>query len=144
MGCRHSVSTILKETAPSLVTIHCSAHRLEIVIKDTSKNSYFQNVMIDTLTTIYNFYKNSPKKFRGLKAVAMWMEEHITKPARANGTRWVEHKIKAVSKMIANYSSIHNHLSTYAETRDNPAAERAKVNGILRKITQYKFVSTLY
>ena len=84
------------------------------------------------MTTIYYFYKNSPKKFRELKAVAMWMEEHITKPVRANGTRWVEYKIKAVSKMIANYSSIHNHLSTYAETRDNPAAERAMVNGILR------------
>ena len=144
MGRTHSVSTMLRQAAPWIVVIHCTAHRLELAIKDTFKDTYFNNVVIETLTTIYYFYRNSPKRFRELKAVASWMEEHVTKPARANGTRWIEHKIQAVRKMIANYASIHAHLSTFAETAGNPPADKAKARGILNKISQYKFVATLY
>ena len=59
--------------------------------------------MVPTLVGLYYFYHKSPKKLRQLREVAEAMEEHVTKPARANGTRWVSHKLEAVTKMCNNY-----------------------------------------
>ena len=43
VGCRNGVSTTLKEAQPSLVTIHCMAHRLELALKDCMKRvRYFE------------------------------------------------------------------------------------------------------
>ena len=103
LGRNRSVATLLKDVAPWIVQIHCMAHRLELAVKDCFKGSYFTDTVVDTLTTIYYFYHNSPKRFRELHVVAEIMSEQILKPARANGTRWVEHKVKAIKKMMINY-----------------------------------------
>ena len=94
------LSTILEASASWLVTIHCIAPHLELAVKDCFKNKYYDTVVIETLTSIYLFYKNSTKRLCELKDVALWMEKHVSKPSRANGTRWVSHKVEAVAKMI--------------------------------------------
>jgi hypothetical protein len=72
------------------------------------------------------------------------MDEHFYKPAKANGTRWVEHKLQAVSKMLKNWPIIVSHLSNYSEDKTNKGEDRAKAKGILKKLCQYKLVFYLY
>ena len=70
LGVCHSVSTMLRSTAPWMIQIHCMAHRLELALKDCFKDTHFQRTIVETLTTIYYFYTNSPKRLRELKTTA--------------------------------------------------------------------------
>ena len=70
LGVCHSVSTMLRSTAPWMIQIHCMAHRLELALKDCFKDTRFQRTIVETLTTIYYFYTNSPKRLRELKTTA--------------------------------------------------------------------------
>ena len=43
-GCRTGVLSQFENECPWLVTIHCTAHRLELALKDAFKNTYFTKV----------------------------------------------------------------------------------------------------
>ena len=58
--------------------------------------------VVEVLTMIYYFYKGSSKRCKEVCDIAEVMEEHFLKPDKANGTRWVDHKLRAVTKMIRN------------------------------------------
>jgi len=58
------------------------------------KDTYFDTIL-EILLWIHGVYKKSPKRFHGLKALAEVMDEQVQKPARAQGTRWIQHKVNA-------------------------------------------------
>lgn len=72
------------------------------------------------------------------------MEEHFVKPEKANGTRWVDHKLRSATKLIKNWKLIVIHLQSYIEDKTNKSEDRAKSTGILKKILQYKLVWFLH
>ncbi|WAR30073.1 hypothetical protein MAR_003641 [Mya arenaria] len=79
-----------------ILPVWCMAHRLELAVKDCFKSTYMDNV-IELLESIYYFYKGSAKRFKEAKDIADLLGENFLKPEKANGTRWVDHKLKAVS-----------------------------------------------
>ena len=137
------VSALLKAQSPWIVSVWCLAHRLELAVKDAFKGTYMDTV-IEILTTIYYFYKGSSKRNREAQELADIMDEHFYKPAKANGTRWVDHKLQAVSKLLKNWPIIVSHMSNYAEDNSNRGEDRAKAKGIIKKLCQYKLVYYLY
>lgn len=141
VGARRGVIKLLKERGQVEYgfAVWCFAHRLELAVKDAFKNTYMSTV-VDTLTMIYYFYKGSGKRNKEIQDLSDIMDEHFLKPEKANGTRWVEHKLKAVVKMIRNWKLIIVHLMSYAEDNTNRAEDREKAKGIITKIRQYKFV----
>ena len=143
LGCRRSVSTLLQEDCPWLVQIHCFAHRLELAVKDAFKNTYMTDV-IELLTSLYQFFDNSPKRVRECQELADIMAEHFTKPLKANGTRWADHKLRALPKLKSSYQAIIIYLQHYSEDKANKADDRAKVRGYIRKLRQHKFVCYMY
>ena len=82
------------------------AHKLELAVKDAFKKTYIDTV-VDTLTKIYYFYKGSAKRNKEVTEKAEAMEDHFLKPDKANGTRWVEHKLRAIAKMAKNWELIY-------------------------------------
>lgn len=148
MGERRGVVRLLKDqgNAPWILPVWCFAHRLELAIKDAFKNTYMDTV-IDVLQLIYYYYKGSAKRNKEAQDIADLMDEHFLKPSlasKANGTRWVEHKLLAVTKLIANWKIMIMHIMNYAEDVTNQAADRAKAKGIIAKMLQYKFIWYLY
>lgn len=115
------------------------AHRLELAVKDCFKGTYMDKVT-DVLSLIYYFYKGSAKRNKEIQDIAEAMEEHFSKPNKANGTRWVEHKLKAGNKLVQNWKLIIIHMENYAEDNSNKDVDRAKARGILKKMKQYKLV----
>ena len=91
LGVTHqSVSTIQRSIAPWMVQIHCMAHRLELSLKDCFKDTYFERTIVDTLASIYHFYRSSPKRLRELKTVAEWMEMHVQhQPEQTAHDGWI-------------------------------------------------------
>ena len=58
MGCNNGVVKKVKEAvAPSLVGIHCFAHRLELACKDVVKEHPEYDGFMELLNDIYIFYK---------------------------------------------------------------------------------------
>ena len=111
MGTRRGVIKLLKERGQVEYVLAgwCFAHRLELAVKDAFKNTYMSTV-VDTLTMIYYFYEGSGKRNEEIQDLSDIMDEHFLKPEKANDTRWVEHKLKAVVKMIRNWKLIIVHL----------------------------------
>ncbi|XP_023930781.1 zinc finger protein 862-like [Lingula anatina] len=138
-GKTNGVAAILQRDVPWLVQIHCLAHRLELAIKDCLKDTYMDEI-VNILVSVYYFYKGSPKRLRELESIADIMDEQFLKPERANGTRWVEHKQKALAKLEKTWRSIVVHLESYASDMTNRAEDRAKARGINNRLLQYKVV----
>ena len=83
------------------MTVWCLAHRLELAVKDCFKGTYLTHV-IEALITIYYFYTGSAKRQKEASEIGEIMEEQFMKPEKANGTRWVDHKLRAISKLLLN------------------------------------------
>jgi hypothetical protein len=71
------------------------------------------------------------------------MDSHFNKHERCKGTRWVDHKLRAISKLI-NWKVIVAHMMNYSEYNSNAGQYRAKATGILRKMMSFKFVWFLH
>lgn len=145
MGERSGVIELLKREGQAewILSVWCLAHRLELALKDCFKGTFMDNVT-ETLTLIYYFYKGSAKRNKEVAEVAEIMEEHFVKPEKANGTRWVDHKLRSATKLIKNWKLTVIHLQSYIEDKTNKSEDRAKSKGILKKILQYKLVWFLH
>lgn len=69
------------------------------------------------------------------------MEESISKPQKANGARWVQHKARACKAVITSYHSVITHLENQA--KDVTGTEKAKIKGYLKTLKSVSFVLNL-
>ncbi|KAK5922882.1 hypothetical protein CgunFtcFv8_020110 [Champsocephalus gunnari] len=74
-----------------MIKVHCVAHRLELCLKGAFKDSYFTQID-ELLMRLYSLYSRSGKKWKELKAIGEALEEHVMKPSRSQGTRWINHR----------------------------------------------------
>ena len=88
------------------------------------------------------FYQRSPKRLRELKTVGKTLGVSVVKPAKSEGTRWIDHKRKALTAMDRNYAAIITHLEDIAsgEREDIKADDVAKVKRYLKVMKAHKFV----
>ena len=137
LGVHNGLSTLLKQEAPWLVAIHCMNHRLELAVKDAFSGSYFDEVT-SVLVGLHSVYQHSPKRLHQLRDLAEIMEERIRKPDRAKGTRWVQHKSRALKSLLL---VIVTHLQAMASEESSvKPAHKAKFKGYVKTLTSYKFV----
>ena len=141
MGAKKGVIQLMKTNgnADWIKAVWCLAHRLELAVKDAFKSTYMDRV-IEMLISIYYFYKGSAKRFKEAEDIAELLGEHFLKPEKANGTRWVDHKLRATAKLIENWPIIVTQMENYAEDKSNKAEDRAKVRGYLTQLKQHKMV----
>ena len=55
------------------------------------------------LHQLFSLYQKLPKKLREPK-------ETVDKPIKANGTRWIDHKVRAMKVFLENYGMYMQHL----------------------------------
>ena len=97
--------------------------------------------IIPMLVSLHSVYQHSPKRLRELRDLAEIMEERIRKPERAKGTRWAQHKSRALKSLLLGYDVIVTHLETMASEESSvKPADKAKFKGYLKTLTSYKFV----
>ena len=110
------VSVLMKsdEGIDWLVTVHCASHRLELSIADALKSTVFSDIN-EMLQNVYSFYKKSPKKMIQLEGLGEALEMAVCMPVKSSGTRWLEHKIRAMSWISKNYGLLIAHLNHLTE-----------------------------
>ena len=139
LGVRRGMAALLREDMPWLVAIHCLNHRLELGVKDALSKTYMDEVS-SMLINLYYVYEKSPKRLRELRSVGEVMEESINKPENAQGTRWLQHKSRAIQTLLHGYHVIATHLEAMAvDSRVKPAYQ-VKFKAYLKKLTSFKFV----
>jgi len=75
------------------------------------------------------------------RAQSDFMDEQVHRPARAQGTRWIQHKVKAASILLSGYPVFVTHLQKVAQ--DEPRQQAATIRGYVKIMKSFKFLSCL-
>ena len=103
-GLKTGLITKLKDDISWIQFIWCVSHRLELSMKDALKE--FMKPVDDSLVHLYYLFKKSSKKLSQLKSLLKDLESvydfesKSIKPEKSSGTRWLDHKIRAMKKLI--------------------------------------------
>ena len=91
------------------------------------------------LLKLYSIYSKSPKKTRELCDIIIDLKEVFEfpkggdTPVRAQQTRWITHKCKAMQRVIDRFDAYVNHLTTLSVDTSISSIDRARLKGYLRK-----------
>ena len=80
---------------------------------------------------------------RQLPELGQALEMAVSAPVRANGTRWIEHKLLALN-WISKNCGLMARLSNLTEDTTYPSAERAKFKGMHLKYRNAKYVCRIF
>ena len=139
-GLRGGLATLMKnEGIDWLVPVQCESHKLELAIADALKSTTVFSDINEMIVKVYYLYKNSPKKMRQLKGLGESLEKSVSPPVKAQGTRWLEHKIRALSWISKNYGLLITHLGHMSEDTTYKSTDRAKFKGMYDKYRNAKF-----
>ena len=138
LGVRAGLVALLRKDMPWLIGMHCLNHRLELSAKDAFSKTYMDEIST-MLMNLFYVYEKSPKRLRELRNFADVMDEHVRKPEKAHGTRWLQHKSRALQSLLLSYPIIVTHLEALA-AEYGTKSDAAKFKGYLRKLTSFKFI----
>jgi len=134
-GSKSGLLTQLKKRCCWLVGIHCLNHQLELAVKHAFARTAFTEICV-LLTNIHSVFERSPKRLCALHDLAHLMGEEVRKPARSNGTHWVQHKVNAANILLKQYGLIILALTNITDD--------AKVKGYLKQMTAFKILALLH
>ena len=97
---------LLEEEYPSISFIWCFSYRLEVALKDALKE--YMEPVDKLLTNLYYLYTKSSKKHRKLKNLYIFkgkfkMYTSGVRPMKATGTRWIDHKLMVLDRLIGKF-----------------------------------------
>ena len=138
-GCNTGVQTIIKEKCPQAVYIHCSAHRLNLVLVDVSKQVKAASDFFAHLQSIYVFFSSSKchELFLSIQKAKGGKEIRLKK---LSDTRW-SCRYDSIVSVMATYPAL---LETLEDTADGTDRMKAiEATGILAGLKSYDFVVSL-
>lgn len=141
LGAQNGLIHNIRQKVRHIVAVHCIAHRLQLSVLSSVKHVDYVDELDSLLKSLYKFYQQSPKRLRELKTVAESLEMRIRKFQYLHSVRWVASKVGCVSALVTDWKCVIVHLENVIASKDK-AAPVAK--GLLRKITDYKFVHMLH
>ena len=99
MGIYNGAVTKIKETRPCLLDIHCSNHRLDLVVQGAfEKDASFANID-NLLMQLYDLAKNSGKVKSLLKAASTRLDKICVNFVKSSGTHFQNHKYRAIKAL---------------------------------------------
>ena len=113
LGIYEDVSTLLKDKSSWLIAVHCSNHHIELPVKDTFENIFFEEIDKMLVFLSYSYQKNS-KRLRDLQELGRALRETITKPIKATGIRWMTYHYNAIKAILKYYGTYMTHLEEIA------------------------------
>ena len=117
--------------------VWCFSHRLELALKDSLQD--FTAPVDETLMHLYYLYHKSSKKLRELKCLFNEFKDDFEtygdgiKPVKCTGTRWIDHRIRAMGRLVDKFGLYTRHLKEFIEENTNSTV-KATVRGKLNKL----------
>ncbi|CAH1277182.1 ZNF862 [Branchiostoma lanceolatum] len=144
IGVNNGVGAKLKQFCPSIITVWCVAHRLELAALDTIKE---HPLLKEALKSIFKHYTDSAKASRELRDVGELLGVQVVKPGNINGCRWLPHMSRALEALVRNYKAIMVHFENHANDHNNTEASatmRGRAKVIYRSLSRYKMVKFIH
>ena len=138
VGRRAGVATLLKQSNPEMIAIHCVAHRLALAVAQAGDAVPYVKAFKTLLYNLYSFYENSPVRTAGLSAIQSILHDPSLKLKQAKDHRWLSHE-GACQTLRRTLQSVYVSLQREASERNEPMAD-----GLYRQTSKFNFVATLY
>ena len=145
IGQHNSMKSKLQGTLEWLFWAWCYAHRLELASKNGIASSLFKEIE-ELLLRLYYLYEKSPKKTRELTSIVEDLKEAFdfpgtgNVPIRSQGSRWINHKRRALQRVTDRYGAYLSHLIALSEDTSLKSEDRARLKGYVQKWTHAKFL----
>ena len=113
-GIKSGMIALFREEYEWVSFIWCFSHRLELAVKDALKE--YIDPVEETLRHFYYLCQKSSKKHRELKNLYKLLKNQYemfgagVKPVKATGTRWIDHKLKVMERVVNKYGLYCQHL----------------------------------
>ena len=127
----------LQEENSWILFVWCFSHRLELALKDALEA--FTKPVNESLIYLYYLYHKSSKKLRELKLLFKDIKTDFemygdgVEPVKSTGTRWIDHRIRAMGRMIDKFGLYTRHLKAFI-SREKNSKNKATVKGKLDKL----------
>ena len=128
----------MQRALPWLFWAWCYAHRLELACHDSLSSNLFKDIQ-EMLLRLYYLYEKSTKKSRELVDIVDDLKETFDfskggdLPVRAQGSRWITHKRRALQQVVDRFGAYLNHLSTLAQDKSTKSDDKARLVGYIHK-----------
>ena len=139
-GLRGGVISLLQQRYGKHIKFFwCLSHRIELGLKDALKKDMEEE---DTaMRDLYYIYQNSGKRLRELRSLHEILKDGYSfengevKPSKSMGTRWIDHKLRAMKAFIDKSGLYLSHMqNVIADT--SKKNDKATLEGKRRRIAQ--------
>ena len=128
-----------------LLVIHCGAHRLELALADAFKTDDSFQAVDDMSLSLFLHFRNSGKQKRLIKLIAYTLGVAFVTFPKSAGTRFQNHKYRAVKALIINFLPLINFIESVISGNPSCKAEVvSKLKGYKNKMLKYKFLASLH
>ena len=126
-GKKSGVQAHVKKHAPHSVFIHCHCYKLQMACVQSANSTEGIKHVYTTITTLWKFFCNSPKRCQNLKEVQKVLNLPMLKIAKPSDTRWLSHE-KCMSTVKKCYGVIVSALENiYLESHEPEALGMSKI-----------------
>ena len=139
----------LVEERPWIVVVWCFAHRLELAMKDSLKNTIFSTIN-ERMLGLYYIYRKAPKKCKELEDLIAELSECLdisefptsggSRPIRACGTRFITHNVAAMNRIIDRFRAYLSHITALTEDSSTTPDDKQKLTGCVTKWRESKML----
>ena len=145
LGKYRGVATQIKETRLWLLIIHCVNHRLELAIKDGFKVDSAFSEICDMLLNMYLLTRNSGKVKSMLIKVALELDVMCVNFVKSEGTRFQNHKYRAIKAFIVNFIPMYMLMENYTSpgSKLGKKSMRENMTKWLAKFKEFRFLASL-
>lgn len=124
-----------------LFTFHCMNHKLELAVHDavatTTKVSHLRMFM----DSLYAYYSRSPDHCRMIESISETLNTEIRKIGKIFDVRWLSSSYRSIDAVYASYPALVGQLTAQSAHPQTTGKDKAKVNGMLKRISSFSFVS---
>ena len=145
VGQHNSMRAKLQDALQWMFWAWCYALRLELASKNGLISKLFKEIE-EMLLRLYYLYEKSPKKTRELASIVEDLKEAFdfpgsgNVPIRSQGSRWINHKRRALQRVTDRYGAYISHLIALSEDITVKSEDRARLKGYIQKWTHAKFL----
>lgn len=140
LGIYNGVATRMKSQSPEIISVHCVAHRLELIVADSLKGILLAKNCEDLLKFIYKLYNNSPKLLNELRDMAKLLNEDLLRNTAVLSTRWISSKHKALNALLKNYASLVLSFENLCSSVSLDTIKTAKIKAHLKQLKSYRMM----
>jgi hypothetical protein len=104
-GSKNGVATRLKRDSPFLISVHCMAHRLNLVTEKAAKEEPFTNSFQKMLSDIFYYFKKSTARILQLKQIQEILDLPEIRMKEVHEIRWISF-YKALESIYRTYTAL--------------------------------------